>query len=415
MRLQPHRRPGLLMFNTSDPSKRSQIGGYPLWPTDMQWPRTEDSADVFVAQIDLAELPFRPEGFPEHGMLYIFLEDYETKVYFATNERELAPTRPPEPFRHKYAYREVPEGFSETIPAGLDRLPMSRLCGVTFTDHYAEKLELNYHEATQEEVEYLGKMYQEEQEELETAYRAFGRTPRTDRIGWYEDEIQGHDRQTCFRQRGEDGQEWDDWPPVWGSIESALRDSRKYLRSSKSASFAEPSIAKTFGDLAQWMDRAITMGWSTPMEAKDHEQFIRFKRESRELHLRAIRELLAAQKSHPNSSVDHHDAIRALEMDGRWQWAIARLLLDDPEKAHLIERTKQAEIIGPVGIYARMFGFGSPHTNRGNEWRDHLLLFEFSGWMQPFGCPADFVKTWMTTHALVPNEWQDTVSDFECT
>ncbi len=412
MRREPHRRPGLLMFNTSDLSKRSQIGGYPLWPTDMQWPRTGDAPDVFVAQIDLAELPFRPDGFPEHGMLYIFLEDFETKVYFATKERKLAPTRPPEPFRHKYAYRELPEGFSDAIPAGLDRLPMSRLSGVTFTDCYAEELESNYREATQEDVEYFGKIYQKE---LETAYHTVGRTPRIDRIGWYEDEIQCLDRQTCFRRRGEEDQEWDDWPPVWGSIESALRESHKYLRLSESTNFAEPSIAKTFGDLAQWMDRAITMGWSTPMESEDHEKFVLFRRESREFHLRAIRELRAEQKSPPSSSVDHHDAIRALKMDGGWQWAIARLLLDDPEKAHLIEQTKQAEIIGPTGIYARMFGFGSPHLNRGDEWRDHLLLFEFSGWMQPIGSPADFVKTWTTKHALVPNDWQDTVSAFECT
>jgi hypothetical protein len=378
----------------------------------MQWPRTGDAADVFVAQIDLAELPFRPDGFPEHGMLYIFLEDFKTKVYFATKERKLAPTRPPEPFRHKHAYREVPGCFSETIPAGLDRLPMSRLRAVTFTDYYPEELEYNYSKVPQEEIERFSRIVQEE---MEAAYRAAGQTPPIRLIGLFEDEIQCTHRQTCFRRAGEDGQEWDDWPPVWGSIESALRDSHKYLRLNKSANFAEPSIAKTFGDLAHWMDRAITMGWSTPMESEDYENFIRFKRESREFHLRAIRDLRAEQKSPPSSSVDHHDAIRALKMDGGWQWAIARLLLDDPEKAHLIEQTKQAEIIGSAGIYARMFGFGSPHHNHGNEWRDHLLLFEFSGWMQPFGSFADNVKTWTKKHALVPNEWQDTVSVFEST
>jgi hypothetical protein len=379
----------------------------------MQWPRNGDAADVFVAQIDLAELPFRPDGFPEDGMLYIFLGYDETKVYFATKERELARIRPPEPFRHKNAYREVPLYLSESIPAGLDRLPMSRLSGVTFTDYHAEELQYNYSKVPGEEIE---RFYQVYQKELEAAYRAAGLPHRIDRIGFYADEAQGSKRSAYSREGGENDQGWNDWPRVWGCIEGALRYSQEGLGSRRSADHAEPSVARTFHHLAQWLDRAITRGWDTPMTQEDHKEFMRWLREDYAFHLRESLARRPGQGQIANNPyAGHNRAVSALRYDDGWHWAIARLLLDDPEKAHLIEQTKQAEIIGPAGIYARMFGFGSPHVNYGNEWRDHLLLFEFSGWMQPFGFLADNVKTWTKKHALVPNEWQDTVSVFEST
>lgn len=59
---------------------RSKVGGMPDLPKNVPWPKAPGVADHvkaglplhFLAQIDLADLPWRPEEFPEKGMLLFF-------------------------------------------------------------------------------------------------------------------------------------------------------------------------------------------------------------------------------------------------------------------------------------------------------------------------------------------------------
>ena len=79
-------------------------GGYPTWPVDVPWPTRKTGQAVFLAQFDLADLPWRPEGWPETGTLYLFDDPLTERnygkctdsfcVYFATSDRACALTKP---------------------------------------------------------------------------------------------------------------------------------------------------------------------------------------------------------------------------------------------------------------------------------------------------------------------------------
>ena len=63
-----------------EPHGRSKVGGIPDLPEALQWPRAPGHANHvkadlplhFLAQIDVADLPWRPDGFPDAGMLLFF-------------------------------------------------------------------------------------------------------------------------------------------------------------------------------------------------------------------------------------------------------------------------------------------------------------------------------------------------------
>lgn len=57
---------------------QSRYFGRPWMPTDMEWPCVDEVPMNFVLQLDLAALPWRPEGFPDRGLLLFFTaEEYD--------------------------------------------------------------------------------------------------------------------------------------------------------------------------------------------------------------------------------------------------------------------------------------------------------------------------------------------------
>ncbi len=57
---------------------QSRYFGRPWMPADMEWPSVDEEPMNFVLQIDLAALPWRPDGFPETGLLLFFTaEEYD--------------------------------------------------------------------------------------------------------------------------------------------------------------------------------------------------------------------------------------------------------------------------------------------------------------------------------------------------
>jgi Uncharacterized protein conserved in bacteria len=57
--------------------KGSRYFGAPWMPTDMEWPYDGDIPMNFVLQLDLATVPWRPEGMPNKGLLLFFhAEEY---------------------------------------------------------------------------------------------------------------------------------------------------------------------------------------------------------------------------------------------------------------------------------------------------------------------------------------------------
>jgi uncharacterized protein YwqG len=63
--------------NASAPDKGSRYFGSPWMPAGMEWPHDGDAPMSFVLQLDLATIPWRPEGMPETGLLLFFhAEEY---------------------------------------------------------------------------------------------------------------------------------------------------------------------------------------------------------------------------------------------------------------------------------------------------------------------------------------------------
>ncbi|WP_299924358.1 DUF1963 domain-containing protein [uncultured Pelagimonas sp.] len=94
---------------------KSFVGGYPRLPAGMDWPTEGTFELMFLAQVDLADLPWRPTGWPDGGTLYFFhnprLEDVDNRevamsrgedgaeypskfVYFASEGQSLATVKP---------------------------------------------------------------------------------------------------------------------------------------------------------------------------------------------------------------------------------------------------------------------------------------------------------------------------------
>ncbi|MEM7722832.1 MAG: DUF1963 domain-containing protein [Pseudomonadota bacterium] len=113
----------------------SYSGGYPLLPKSLDWPRDPEGNEcIFLAQIDLADLPVRPEGCETTGMLYVFLnaalEDCTDKptsepfLYYATADQEFELRKPSDPIAagRYYWYTADRPG---PISSGKDALPKS--------------------------------------------------------------------------------------------------------------------------------------------------------------------------------------------------------------------------------------------------------------------------------------------------
>lgn len=111
---------------------RSFVGGYPRLPVGMSWPVDAGVELMFLAQIDLADLPWRPDGWPSAGTLYLFhnpeLEDADhneiafghgkdgTKsphrfVYFASEGCKLETVKPTEPHNKETFFQYSGEGY----------------------------------------------------------------------------------------------------------------------------------------------------------------------------------------------------------------------------------------------------------------------------------------------------------------
>lgn len=90
-------RPAVYAFRPYPPHRkqngRSRVGGLPDLPPGTGWPRApghpgEVKANTplhFLAQIDLAEVPWRPEGFPSSGVL-MFFGRYDEELLWATED-----------------------------------------------------------------------------------------------------------------------------------------------------------------------------------------------------------------------------------------------------------------------------------------------------------------------------------------
>ncbi|WP_420557086.1 DUF1963 domain-containing protein [Roseovarius sp.] len=111
---------------------RSFVGGYPRLPVGMSWPVDGGVELMFLAQIDLADLPWRPEGWPSGGTLYLFHNpklqgaDHNeiafgygkdgTKsparfVYFASGGCTLETVKPTEPHSNETFFQYFGEGY----------------------------------------------------------------------------------------------------------------------------------------------------------------------------------------------------------------------------------------------------------------------------------------------------------------
>ncbi|MEO0715123.1 MAG: DUF1963 domain-containing protein [Pseudomonadota bacterium] len=119
---------------------RSFLGGYPRLPAGMEWPTDGGAELMFLAQIDLAEMPLRPDGWPGRGTLYLFhntsLEDadhtkiatsraddgveYPSKfVYFASDGQNLVTAKPKHPHTKSTFFQYEGDGvYSYGKPIG---------------------------------------------------------------------------------------------------------------------------------------------------------------------------------------------------------------------------------------------------------------------------------------------------------
>jgi len=80
-RLEKLGRPAVRLVKSEPAGTRSKLGGLPSLPDDLEWPSWKGTPLVFLAQIDLSELP-RPilmDDWPSDGVLYFFYHpDQET-------------------------------------------------------------------------------------------------------------------------------------------------------------------------------------------------------------------------------------------------------------------------------------------------------------------------------------------------
>lgn len=124
-------------------------GGYPTLPVSLEWPKDPSGSEcIFLAQFSLSELPYRPEGWPDHGTLFLFLnsaleESNEEPVktpflYFATKDQILEERRPSHPISNKHYFWYTGDGQNSDIrtstPLELDALPKRSLEFVPFDD-----------------------------------------------------------------------------------------------------------------------------------------------------------------------------------------------------------------------------------------------------------------------------------------
>lgn len=123
---------------------RSYSGGYPLLPKSLDWPRDPDGNEcIFLAQVDLADLPVRPDGCETTGILYVFLnaalEDCNDKptsepfLYYATADQEFELRKPTNPIAAA-SYFWYTADRPGPISSGTDALLQSGWDFVVFTD-----------------------------------------------------------------------------------------------------------------------------------------------------------------------------------------------------------------------------------------------------------------------------------------
>lgn len=123
---------------------RSYSGGYPLLPKSLDWPRDPEGNEcIFLAQINLADLPVRPEGCEKTGILYVFLnaalEDCDDKptsepfLYFATADQEFELRKPTNSIAAE-SYFWYTADRPGPISSGKDALPKLGWEFVVFSD-----------------------------------------------------------------------------------------------------------------------------------------------------------------------------------------------------------------------------------------------------------------------------------------
>lgn len=99
----------------------SKVGGVPDFPPgDYAWPGFKDRPFLFLGQINLGEIPSRPERLPAKGLLYFFLfeEDFPciAKVILAPHISNLQPS----PIHEMLPESDVPEATGISFTARED-------------------------------------------------------------------------------------------------------------------------------------------------------------------------------------------------------------------------------------------------------------------------------------------------------
>ncbi|MEO1308773.1 MAG: DUF1963 domain-containing protein, partial [Pseudomonadota bacterium] len=141
---------------------RSFVGGYPRLPFDMDWPKDDQTELMFLLQVDLADLPWRPDGWPSGGTLFFFhnprLEDadhsktaisraengaeYPSRfVYFACEGTKLVARKPSQPYARKTFFQYAGDGkYAYRKPVGprveRDCLPHAAIRFAPYVQYY---------------------------------------------------------------------------------------------------------------------------------------------------------------------------------------------------------------------------------------------------------------------------------------
>jgi uncharacterized protein YwqG len=135
--------PALKQATDAD-DKASRYFGKPWMPAGMEWPKDGDAEMGFVLQLDLATVPWKPEGMPDKGLLLFFhAEEYsdpEEQSFITVVDTSL-------------------EGGLRDIPDGVDTTPSISIVGwnrTVDTPHFESFGEIEGIDAFEEDSEDFG-------------------------------------------------------------------------------------------------------------------------------------------------------------------------------------------------------------------------------------------------------------------
>jgi hypothetical protein len=211
--LDRHSRPALCLIEKPfETGARCFSGGAPTLPERMAWPTDSRGIPcIFLAQFDLSALPFRPEGWPNAGTLFVFLasviddlylvETAEPFLYYAGPEAVLREQWRPTPLAEdvffQYAWGrdrfKCPKPMHDTFG-----LPKRALSFVPFEDVHVRDVDMGL--LSDDEVQTLPK-----EQFAERGYEAVSALPDEERARYYDlrktlGEIHSERRRAAFRK-----------------------------------------------------------------------------------------------------------------------------------------------------------------------------------------------------------------------